>query len=445
VRGMGRTMQGRFHRLVWGLLTLALTVGIPNGWTGQKSSKAPVAHPADQLSKGDKVTLAELVKAALERNTSIQASEQSAQAKRSRIPAERTLPDPTVSFQTMGDPFPFNLQEGDPSSGRFYGVEQEIPFPGKLGLKGQIAEKEADVQQWNSEQTRRQVVSEVKRAYYDYVLVHKSLDIVEESKGLLDSFAQVAEAKYRVGQGTQQDVLKAQVEISKLVDRHEVLEQRRIIARALINSLISRPVESPLGQPEDNPQNAVQYSLEELQQIARGNAPVLKMQESEVERNEENVKLAKKQYYPDFSLGFTYVQRDDMPEMYGVTVKAKVPLYFWRKQRLELKSARESLAGAERLHDNAATTLEYNVRDGYTVASTSRRLAELYKTTVIPQASLSVESSFASYQVGQVDFLSLLDSVMTLLEYQLKYHESVSEYRRALAQLEPLVGVELTN
>lgn len=446
MKGRVPDIDGRFVLFTLCLLTLALASNVAMGRSVDKSPKATVVPAEEQPPGSGEVTLKELVKAALERNASIQASAQSVEAKRSRIIAEKTLPDPTVSFQTMGDPFPFNLQQGDPSSGRFYAVEQEIPFPGKLGLKGQIVEKEADVLQWNSEQTRRQVVSDLKRAYYEYVLIHKSIEIVEESKGLLDNFAQVAEARYRVGQGTQQDVLKAQVEISKLVHRLEVLEQRRVIAAAQINSLISRAAESPLGRPADVWKgDEVRYSLEELQQLAMGSAPALKMQQSEIERNEESVKLAKKQYFPDFALGFTYVQRDDMPEMYGVMVKAKVPLYFWRKQRQELKSAREGLVSAERLRDNVATTLQYAVRDAYTVAGTSRRLADLYRTTVIPQASLSLESSFVSYQVGQVDFLSLLDSVMTLLEYQLKFHESVAEHRRALAQLEPLVGVELTN
>lgn len=446
MNGGSSDIDGRFGLFLLCLLTFVPASGVALGRSADPSSAAPFVPAQEGHLKGGEVTLKDLIKTALERNASIQASEQSAEARRSRIKAEKTLPDPTVSFQTMGDPFPFNLQQGDPSSGRFYAVEQEIPFPGKLGLKGKIVEKEADILQWNFEQTRRQVVSDLKRAYYEYVLIHKSTEIVEESKGLLDSFAQVAEARYRVGQGTQQDVLKAQVEISKLVDRLEVLHQRRVIAAALINSLLSRPPETPLGRPADVWKgDEVRYSLEELQQLAMSSAPALRMQESEIERNEESVKLAQRQYYPDFALGFTYVQRDDMPEMYGVMVKARVPLYFWRKQRQELKSAREGLAGAERLRDNVTTTLQASVKDAYTVAATSRRLADLYRTTVIPQASLSMESSFASYQVGQVDFLSLLDSVMTLLEYQLKYHESVAEHRRALAQLEPLVGVELTN
>jgi len=428
------------------LFILALILGCLStaGWSAGKPGESTGAAPGGGLSGENTISLEALVKIALEQNPSVQAARQAAEAKKARIVAQRTLPDPTVSFETMGDPVPFRLQAGDPSSGRTFSLEQEIPFPGKLDLKGKIAEKEAAVRGWSAEQTRLWVVRDLKRAYYDYFFLHKSREIVEENKGLLDHFAQAAEARYRVGQGTQQDVLRAQVEISKLMDRMEVLEQRRVTAQSLINSLLHRSPEAPLGKPEDVALPEVRHSLEELQQLARNNSPALRMQEQEIERNQHGVELARRDYYPDFSVGFSYVDRDREPEMYGVMVKAKLPLYYWRKQRPELDSARLNLASSQRERESAVATLAASVRDAYTVLTASNRLAELYKSTVIPQASLALESALASYQVGQVDFLRLLDGLMTLLEYQLKYFESVTESRKALAQLEPLVGIELT-
>ena len=406
--------------------------------------KTALANGGKAVDEAPEVKLDELIRIALDQNPSIKAAGSNAESKRARIIAERTLPDPTFTFQTMGDPFPFNLQEGDPSSGRFFTLEQEIPFPGKLGLKGKIASAEAGVQAWNHEQTRRQVVFDLKKAFYEYFFLYKSIETVEESRGILDNFAKVAESKYRVGQGIQQDVVKAQLESSKLIEKRQVLDQRLTVSRALINSLLYRSPESPLGKPAPVEKASFKHTLEDLQQMALSGAPTLKMQEGEIERSERAVDLAKKNFYPDFSVGFTYVDRDANPSMYGLQMKASLPIYAWRKQRPELDSARKGLASAKSQHENVTSTLSYSIREAYTVATTSERLADLYKSTVIPQASVSLESSFASYQVGAVDFLTLLDSVLTFLEYQLKYYESLAEFQKALAQLEPLVGVELT-
>jgi outer membrane protein TolC len=405
---------------------------------------AAVTAGFDKPAQEPMVTLNELVNAAIERNPAIKAAQRAAEAKRALILPSVTLPDPTITFQTMGDLVPPTLMRGDPSSARTFGVEQELPFPGKLALKGKIAVTEAEAQWWNYEQTRREVIAELKQAYYDLCLIHKSVETVQKDKDLLQRFAQVAEEKYRVGQGIQQDVLKAHVEISKLADRLIVLEGRRGTAEASINNLLFRPFQTPVGKPEPIQKAELRYSSDELDQLAKTNFPMLKMQEREIARNQYAVQLANKEFYPDFSVGFTYFNREEMPEMYGLMLSARIPLYFWRKQRPEMEAARSSLVSAERQHDNIASSLHFKLKEAYLAATTSDRLIKLYSTGVIPQATFSLESAIASYQVGKVDFLTLIDNLVTLLEYELKYHESLTDFQRALARLEPLVGIELT-
>lgn len=432
---------------IWMISVLILSIPVMAEAKNQSKISSEKKHSdpaADTAEQTDMITLDKLIKEALNRNPSIRAARLAVEGKRARVLPEQTLPDPTLSFQTMGDLLPPTLQADDPSSGRTFTVQQEIPFPGKLELKGKIASTEADVQSWNAEQTRRQVVADVKKAYYDYYFLHKAIKIVEEDRGLLQNFRQVAEEKYRVGQGAQQDVLRAQVEISKLVDRMAVLEQRLEITKEMINSLLHRPPGSPLSEPADFEKAEFRYSFEDLQKLAQVNSPSLKMQELEIERNQQAVKLAARDYYPDFAVAFSYVDRDDLPEMYGLMVSAKLPLYFWRKQRPALQGAQSDLAGARKQRDSTESTLYYNLKDGYTVATTSERLIQLYKTALIPQAGLTLESGYAAYQVGSVDFLTILDTVINLLDYQLKYFEALSEFQKALAQLEPLVGIELT-
>lgn len=427
-----------------------LTIGGSTTWsldalaqTGVAVQNPPPHQTTRVASEMRTVTLDELVQEALERNPAIQAARRAVDAKRAMIVPATTLPEPTISFQTMGNLIPPTLQRGDPSSARTIGIEQEIPFPGKLALKGKMAKMEADAEWWNYEQMRRQVIADVKMAYYDLYLIHKSIEIVEKDKDLLQKFAQIAEARYRVGQGIQQDVLKAQVEISRLIDRLTVLQQRRGIAEALMNSLLFRPPETPVGTPAPVQKAELRYSLDQLHEIARANFPMLKMQEREIDRHQYAVQLARKEFYPDFSVGFTYFNRT-VPTMYGLLFKAKVPLYFWRKQRPELESAASSLASAQKQRDSMLSLLYFRLKDSYLVATTSERLIELYGKGVIPQATLSLESAVAGYQVGKVDFLTLIDNLVTLLDYELKYYEVLIDYQKALAQLEPFVGVELT-
>jgi outer membrane protein TolC len=436
----GQSSAGVISSMFLSTLDLAQ---VPTSPTQLPTDEPPSITDQEGRPEAATVTLDELVQEALERNPAIQAARRGVDAKRAMILPAQTLPEPTISFQTMGNLIPPTLQRGDPSSARTVGIEQEIPFPGKLALKGKIAKMEADAEWWNYEQTRRQVIADLKLAYYDLYLIHKSIEIVQKDKDLLQKFVQIAEAKYRVGQGLQQDVLKAQVEVSKLIDRLTVLEQRRGIAEALINSLLFRPPETPLGKPAPVQKAELRYSIEQLHQIAQANFPMLKIQEREIDRSQYAVELARKEFYPDFSVGFTYFNRT-VPEMYSLMFRAKIPLYFWRKQRPELESAASSLASVQKQRENTSALLYFKLKDGYLVATTSERLIELYGKGVIPQATLSLESAVAGYQVGKVDFLTLIDNLVTLLEYELKYYEVLVDYQKALAQLEPFVGVELT-
>ncbi|RMG55023.1 MAG: TolC family protein [Acidobacteria bacterium] len=390
------------------------------------------------------VSLDELIREALANNPQIQAARRMVDAKRFQIQPARTLPDPVIGFQTMGNLIPPTLQSGDPSSARTISITQPIPFPGKLALKGKMAAMAADAERWQYEQVRREVIAQVKTTYYQLYYVTKAIDIVKKDKDLLEKFERIAEAKYQVGEGIQQDVLKAQVEISRLLDRLTVLEERRDALVAQLNSLLYRPPEAPLGRPAEIRQAEFRYSMDQLYRMALTRFPLLKRQQREIDRHEYAVQLAKKNFYPDFEVGFRYFNRTPMPEMYELMFKAKVPLYFWRKQRPALHSAASELASARKRYDQLTALLYFQLKDRYLAATTAARLVELYGTAIVPQATLALESSVAAYQVGKVDFLTLLNNLITLLDYELKYYESLAEYQKALAELEPFVGIELT-
>lgn len=392
------------------------------------------------------VALKYLVEQALDRNPEIKAMERSFDAMRERIPQAKALPEPMLEYGYAGNinPIPpFEIQKGDPSSARMLTFKQELPYPGKLSLKSKMAAMDSEAEWWNYEQTRLNVVAEVKDAYFEMVYLTKAIEIVTKNRDLLEKFAKIAEARYSVGKGIQQDVLKAQVEISKLIDQLTVLEQRKQTAEARLNSLIYRDPEFPVGKPDEIKPQPFSYTLSELKELSLTNYPTLKAQKRKIDRQQYGVELAQKDFYPDFTVGVAYQNRPGLPEMYGLNVAVKIPLYFWQKQRPALAEAASSKAAEQKRLENITTLLFFKIKDRYLAATTAQKLMSLYGTTIIPQSSLSLESAIASYEVGRVDFLTLLDNIVTLLNYELSYYEQLSNVEKAVAAIEPLVGVGL--
>ena len=387
--------------------------------------------------------LQQLIEQALENNPEIKAMQRRFDMMRARIPQAKALDEPTLSVGYMGNIAPFTLQKGDPSSGRSISITQDLPYPGKRSLKGKVASSDADAEWWNFEQTRRNVVAEVKDAYFDLYYIYKAIGVVNKTKTLLQQFTKIAEARYAVGKGIQQDVLKAQVEFSKLIEQETVLQQRKEVTEARLNSLLYRESDSPLATPEELKPRDFSYSLAELNATAVANYPELKAQRRNIEGAQYSIQLAKKNFYPDFSIGLTYINRPAMPEMYGVTVGVKLPIYIGQKQRPALTEASASFEAEKRSLENKTTVLMFKIRDKYLAQTTAQRLVKLYSTTIVPQSSLSLESAIAGYEVGKVDFLTLLDNLVTLLNYELSYYEQLSNEEKAVAGLEPLVGVTL--
>jgi len=420
----------------------SLPVGVIAGNSREVEARASEAkRPATEA-----ISLKSLVTEALEQNPEIIAMRRNFDMMCARVPQAKALPEPMLSYGYMGNAVPlppFDVQKGDPSSGRALGLSQEIPFPGKLATKGKMANVAAEAEWWAYEQTRLNVVAEVKDAYFDLYYIVKASETVTKNKELLEKFAKIAEAGFAVGKGIQHDVLKAQVEVSRLIDQLTVLEQRRQTAEARLNSLLFREPETPVGRPEEIRPREFSYGLAELNEMALESYPTLKAQRRRVDREQYGVELAKKDFYPDFSVGMTYFNRPGMPEMYGVNVGVKIPLYFWQKQRPAVAEATASAAAEKQRQENITTLLFFRIKDCYLAATTAERLVKLYGTTIIPQSSLALESAIAGYEAGKVDFLTLLDNLVTLRNYELSYYEQLSNVEKALAALEPLVGVTL--
>ena len=389
-------------------------------------------------------TLAALVAEIDRNNPEIKAARRDIDMQVARISPAGALPDPTVSVGYMSGLLrpPFFPSASAPGSFRQFGFSQEVPFPGKLGLKTRVATTEADAVRWDYETTRRRLVVELKTAYVEYQYLNRSLDILERNKERLSQFRQIAEARFSVGQGAQQDVLKAQVEISLILERQALFEQQRDSLQAQINGLLFRPQDTPLDPTLTFTVTPLGSPVEDLRALLRQNYPALKRDERVIDRGQQALELARRELLPDFAVNVTSQKFvGGMPWMYGVDLMVKVPLFWQRKQRPMIAEAAAALEGGRQMRDATLSMASAQLTEVYLAGTTSHRLADLYSDSVLPQARLSLESSLASYQVGRVDFLSVLTNFVTVLTYEISYEEQHTRYLQALARLEPLTGL----
>jgi len=392
--------------------------------------------------------LSRLVATALADNPELKASEARWQVFRNKIAQASSFDDPMLMLKIQNGIFtdPFNFRK-DPMTQKVLGISQQLPFWGKRDLKGEVATKEAESYKWQAEERKLELRRMVAETYYQIYFTDKSLAIVDKNLKILDDFVTITESKYSVGQGAQQDLFKAQVEHSKLLDMRITLEQQRKSLQASLNALLYRPAETPVGSIPDFDIKPPIQSPEELRNIAYENRPMLKSLNALIEKGKSGHKLAEKEFYPDFNVAFEYMQRDrvmDEPgdDMYSLGVTFNLPVRRERRRAMVAESNSEITMATEELNVQK-NSINSGISDLLAQLERRRKLAELYRTGIIPQAGQSLESATIAYRVNKVDFLNLLDSRMTLFNYERELYDSLADYQMKRAQLEALVGKEL--
>lgn len=385
------------------------------------------------------LTLQSLVEEALLHNPDIQAANQRWEASQAIIPQVQSLPDPSLLLGYQRMPML------EPLEGPVYGFSQKIPFPGKLGLKGEVAARQADRIEQEFLATQLNVVARLKRHYWDLHFIHKSIEIVEKNKLLLMQFEKTANARYSVGKTAQQDVFRAQVELSRVLDRLAVLEQQKESLHAAINRILNRPPIGPLGTPEEIHLTAIPYDLPELARRVDAFSPILLASAKSVAQGEESVSLARKEYFPDFNLSALGTRNERINENgYQIMFGIQIPLFYQTKQR---EGVNQAIADLSRAREDLTATrqnLLFQVKDAFERAQRATRLVNIVGKAIIPQATLALQSAQAEYSVDKVDFLTLLNNLLTLQENELELHGEMVEHEKAVARLEELTGGPLT-
>jgi cobalt-zinc-cadmium efflux system outer membrane protein len=389
----------------------------------------------------------DLVSEALQQNPEILAAQKGYEAARQRPTQESSLPDPTISlgYVSVGNPLPGAGLGSQVLSNIGVMYSQELPYPGKLKLRGEIASKEAEAAFEQYEAVQLGVISRLKQAYYRLQYTYAASDLLTRNRDLLNKLVSVTEARYSVGKAAQQDVFKAQTQVSILETRLVKLEQERISSEAEINSVLNRRPGTPVGRPEDGKPKELTATLEELYAAAAQNSPMLRRDQKMIERSELAVNSARKEYYPDVTLSGGYFNQGLMAPMYQFQANFKVPIYFWRKQRAGVNEQVSMLSQTRRTYEATDQSLHYRIKDDYTMAQASSKLMKLYMQTVVPQGNLALESSFSTYETGAVDFLSVLTNFTTVLDYEMNYYDEALNYSLALSRLEEMTGQPLTD
>jgi outer membrane protein TolC len=393
---------------------------------------------AEQSKAPEPLQLDRLIEIALEENQQLAALRSKTAAERAKVPQARALPDPmaAVGFDNLLHP----------DRGIMLEVRQMVPWPGKLRLMSEAAALSADRTVTEYTEKAYEVVAEVKKAYYDLYFLEKSIEIALANKDVLADFVKIAEAKYSVGAGIQQDVLRAQVAQSRILDDLLMLQQRETAARARLNALLNRPPDAPLGPAGALKQNKVKLDQRALEEIALERRAMLEGMRLMIAEADKMRALAKRELKPDYELRLGVAPAGGMEAggtaMTGM-VMVQVPLYRRKKQDKAIEQRGAELRSAQSEYEAQKTMVFSMIKETLAMLEANDRSAELYHTGIIPQAQLALESARAGYQVNKVDFLALLDSQMSLYSAYREYYRAVTEHEKAVAELERAIGEPL--
>jgi outer membrane protein TolC len=386
---------------------------------------------------------------ALQNNPEILAARRDQEAAQQRIAPAGALDDPMLEAGVVNLPVNSLDFHREDMTMKMIGLSQRLPYPGKRALRENVAAKDAEGATHNVQEAMNRITRDVKLAYFDLGFAIQSARITENNKRVLEQLLQIAEMRYTVGQASQADVLKAQTEVSKMSDELIKLARDRRSAEAELSKAMGRMPEVPAPMPlaPELWQGALKHDA--LRDTALASRPQLRALETTVARNENALELARKDYYPDFDVRLSYGQRDKTvtgerrDDMVSLTVAINLPVWGGTKQGPRVAEAVAMREQASRMYDAQRNEMLSQLKQRVASAEQSYQSARLYETSVLVQARLAAESSLAAYKVNRVDFLTLLESQMTVFNYEVSHASAIVNQSKALAEIEFITGKAL--
>lgn len=397
------------------------------------------SYPSDMLS------LDNLIKEAKEKNPEILAAKKNWESALARVPQAKALEDPTVGlkFEKMkGGPLRFDKAMPED---RMLSFSQFFPFFGKLPLKEKIAVVEAQMVAAEYKNKELKVINEIKDAYYDLFMNHKEIELNEQSLKFLESVSRVAEARYITGKLAQEDLFKINLEIANLSNKIANLKQEQSAKKTRINAILSRDPEGELGIPELSENASFDDDINRFYKLAMQNQPELLIFLYAIEKNKYAKSLAQKSYFPD--LFGELVMRGITSGSIGpwdLMLAFTVPIWFWTKQRYQVKEAIANVEEAEAAYMAIKNRAMAETKEMATKTEIAKNKIGLYKDNMIPLLESSINSSVAAFSSGKGELMTLLDTERMFVNTEMEYYGVLVEYNKNLADLERTVGADLT-
>jgi outer membrane protein TolC len=398
------------------------------------------------VSEERPLKLDDLIAEALQNNPQLRAARNQTAAARTRVDQVTSWDAPQLGVEFFQSPirsFPNPLKDQMEVD---YFIQQMFPFPGKLSAMGRAAEANASMFDQGYKALERKILRELKSAYYELYLVQRKIQINAENQDLMRRFVDIANKQYEVGMGKQPDILRAQTELSTLINDGLNLQKEKRAIEAMINTILSRPTNAPLGYVPDIEVNIPQWTFEQLRPLALEARPELKAMNFNIEMNKAELSLSKREYFPDLMARVMY---KDMAmtnnDFWSVMVGVSIPLSPWSSGKYTSKVEENQLnvKRAEEEYSNMTNMTLFEVQDANVRVQTNQNLVLLYKNTVIPQAEQTLYSTIAAYQTGKTEFLMLIDAYRMVLMSKLDYHMAVMNYMASQAALEQAVGLDI--
>jgi len=393
--------------------------------------------------------LRDLVRESLERNPELAASRSTAEGLDQRVLPAGALPDPMLSLSLSNVPTDDFELDKEPMTSKDIGFTQAIPFPGKRSLKQEIAQLSAVQGSDRVESMRDMVRFRVKRDFFLLMENREVTRLTEKNKALLGELLEVANSRYSVGKAPQQDLFKAQVEISRLQKMLIALRKKRVELVADLNTLRNRPVADPVELPDSFDLPELRYDEAELLEMAKSSNPDLRRAADAARQKEAALKLARKQILPDFQIGGAYKVREDTPmgverpNFFSATIGITLPLWHGRKQDREVEASVRDLSSAKSGYESAWNAIRNRLQEISADIAAQRETLSLFDTGLLPQARESVNSSRSAYEVGQVEFASVLLGQIGLYQQEIEREKTAETLRIRTSELELVLGKEL--
>ncbi len=388
--------------------------------------------------------LSVLIEEAEQKNPEIQATAHAYQAAERGASAAGALPDLQVMVQQLnvGSPRPFAGYTNSDFAYIGLGATQEFPWPGKRGLRKEAAGLAAKATLGESEAVRRKVVTDLKIAYFKLAYLQETFSILLRNDQLLAEMEQIAEARYRVGKGNQQEVLKAQLQHTRILQEINMHHREQAEGQAQIKRLLGRDQDSPDVVTEPVHERTLPSDADDLLRQAGEKNPEIRARRSMADRAEKLIELSRKEFRPDFGVEYMYQNTDrKFRDYYMATFTVTLPNR--SRRRAELAQALEEKKVADAALDAVRQRRLADVEEQFAIARLSGEQLKIYREGLMPQAEATFRSAIAAYQADRQDFETLLSSFRDVLELEEQYQKELSEHESALARLESLTGVTL--